>query len=110
MEASDSRSRDHLANERTYLAWVRTAANVMVLGLAIAKLVGNGNKWNAITAGLILVATGAAGVVFGTARYRRIRADIDRGSFGTVGESDWAVMATAVLLTAIVVAFVLLLV
>ncbi|WP_139307046.1 DUF202 domain-containing protein, partial [Modestobacter sp. DSM 44400] len=27
------RARDHLANERTYLAWLRTGANVMVVGL-----------------------------------------------------------------------------
>jgi Domain of unknown function (DUF202) len=31
--------RDHLANERTYLAWLRTTASVIVLGLAIAKFV-----------------------------------------------------------------------
>ena len=26
-----------MANERTYLAWMRTAANVMVVGLVLAK-------------------------------------------------------------------------
>ena len=34
-------ARDHLANERTYLAWLRTAINVMILGVAVAKLVHN---------------------------------------------------------------------
>ncbi|MFB6781713.1 YidH family protein [Streptomyces sp. NPDC056352] len=30
---------DHLANERTYLAWLRTSTNVMALGLAMAKFI-----------------------------------------------------------------------
>lgn len=34
---SSSRARDHMANERTHLAWLRTAANVMVVGLAIVR-------------------------------------------------------------------------
>ena len=40
MEAStdDSRVRDHLANERTYLAWMRTGISTMGFGVLIAKL------------------------------------------------------------------------
>lgn len=34
----DERVRDHLANERTYLAWLRTGASTMGLGVVIAKL------------------------------------------------------------------------
>lgn len=33
----DSRARTHLANERTYLAWIRTAMTFMTLGLAAAQ-------------------------------------------------------------------------
>ena len=29
--------RDHLANERTFLAWTRTAITVMALGFVVAK-------------------------------------------------------------------------
>ncbi len=32
------RFRDHAANERTYLAWVRTAVTVMGFGLVVARL------------------------------------------------------------------------
>ena len=35
--------RDHLANERTQLAWLRTGANVMVVGLAVARFGGDGD-------------------------------------------------------------------
>ena len=36
--SSGNRARDHLANERTYLAWLRTAIGVLALGAAIARL------------------------------------------------------------------------
>ena len=35
---SGNRARDHLANERTYLAWLRTAIGVLALAAAIARL------------------------------------------------------------------------
>lgn len=34
----DGRVRDHLANERTYLAWMRTGIATMGFGIVIAKL------------------------------------------------------------------------
>lgn len=34
----DERVRDHLANERTYLAWLRTGIATMGFGVVIAKL------------------------------------------------------------------------
>jgi putative membrane protein len=36
--SSDSRARDHLANERTFLAWVRTGVALVGFGILIAKL------------------------------------------------------------------------
>lgn len=33
----DSRARTHLANERTFLAWIRTAVTLIALGLASAQ-------------------------------------------------------------------------
>lgn len=35
--ASDSRFRDHAANERTLLAWIRTGIALMAFGFAIAR-------------------------------------------------------------------------
>ncbi|MDR3615314.1 MAG: DUF202 domain-containing protein [Candidatus Obscuribacterales bacterium] len=37
-QTDDARVRDHLANERTYLAWIRTAVAMMGLGVVISKL------------------------------------------------------------------------
>lgn len=37
MEKNDTRLREHLANERTFLAWVRTAVALIGLGFVIVK-------------------------------------------------------------------------
>src|SRR5690554_7824105 len=37
MEKNDTRLREHLANERTFLAWVRTALALIGLGFVIVK-------------------------------------------------------------------------
>jgi putative membrane protein len=92
-----SRVRDHLANERTYLAWLRTSANVMIVGLAIAKFLQVG-QWRAVIGGLVLVATGAAGAVIGMVRYRRINRELEAGRFVTGASSTTPLWAGAVLL------------
>ena len=38
MAEDSNRARDHLANERTFLAWVRTSVAVVVFGNADAAL------------------------------------------------------------------------
>ena len=37
MESNRNRARDHLADERTFLAWVRTGAAIVVFGFAIGR-------------------------------------------------------------------------
>ncbi len=97
-----TRSRDHLANERTYLAWLRTAANVMIVGLALAKFGDRGSAtvWT-LAAGGVLVATGAGGVVYGTSRYIRVSHELESGRSETVGQVRGPVLAAAVLLVSI---------
>jgi inner membrane protein YidH len=92
-----NRTRDHLANERTFLAWVRTGAAIVVFGFAIGRfsiairqltaLQGHGVRtagvsvWmgsGTIVAGLVLV-------VAGLLRYRKTRADLDAGTFEPAG-------------------------
>lgn len=38
----DDTWRDHLANERTHLAWLRTGAAVLVVGLAVMRFADDG--------------------------------------------------------------------
>ena len=104
-----SRARDHLANERTFLAWLRTAATVMVLGLGVAKFIEPGNA-RAEIAGGILLATGAAGLIQGAIRYRRVNRELESGRFVAGANAREPIVAGIVLLVAAVAAFVLILV
>ena len=107
--SSASRARDHMANERTYLAWLRTAANVMVVGLVVAKF-GDGGKVTAasISSGGILVVVGAAGVVYGTIRYRQVNRELEGGHYLTGSRGRGPTVASAVLILAVVASLIVL--
>jgi putative membrane protein len=110
MSESIGGPRDHLANERTQLAWLRTGATVMVVGLAIARFADDGEISAAsLLAGGILVLTGAAGVCFGTLRYRRIARDLRRGVTESAAATLGPTLAAVVLLIAVVAAAVVVL-
>lgn len=104
-----SRTRDHLANERTYLAWLRTAANVMILGVAIAKF-ANGTTLFSVAAGGVLIFVGAAGLIYGTRRYRRVNREIESGRYLTGSRGRGPVIASIVLIIAVLAALALLIV
>ena len=82
--------RDHLANERTFLSWLRTAIAIVALGFVVAKSgillreVGS-TRVHAETAragavvGVALVFAGILIAVLGSVRFWQIRRDIDRG-------------------------------
>jgi inner membrane protein YidH len=92
-----NRARDHLANERTFLAWVRTGAAIIVFGFAIgrfsiairqlATLQGHGLR----TAGLSVwmgsgtIIAGLLMVVAGLFRYRKTRDRLEAGTFEPAG-------------------------
>jgi putative membrane protein len=103
--------RDHLANERTQLAWLRTGATVMVVGLAVARFADDGEVSAAsMVAGGILILTGAAGVCFGTLRYRRVARDLREGVPTAAETTAGPTLAAGVLLVAVIVAAVVVLV
>ncbi|MFQ4136938.1 YidH family protein [Nodosilinea sp. PGN35] len=69
-----SRTRDHLANERTYLAWMRTGVALIGFGVLIARLrylvspdvPGTGQGW---LVGLALCCIGLITVILSTWHY-----------------------------------------
>jgi putative membrane protein len=86
-EPSPSATRDLLANERTLLAWARTAVAIMGLGfvvarfgLAIRQLAGLGGaqapRGVSTAFGVVLVLFGMLLLVLATVRYRRVADDI----------------------------------
>jgi len=83
---------DHAANERTFLAWVRTAIAIMAFGFLVAKFdlflriasesvaaqsLPAGSQIVGNIAGLLLVGLGSAMMVFATIRFRKISLEID---------------------------------
>ena len=66
---------DHAANERTFLAWVRTAIAIEGFGMAIARLGGNGQSqlWSEA----VMLFAGAVLILLAFVRMRRVRARID---------------------------------
>jgi inner membrane protein YidH len=102
--------RDHLANERTQLAWLRTSANVVVVGLAVARFADGGEVTAAsLVAGGVLILVGAVGVGYGTLRYRRAAVAIQRGDTEGISASLGPTVAAGVLLVAVLVSTVVLL-
>jgi putative membrane protein len=66
-----SLARDHLANERTFLAWVRTSLAVIGLGVLLGKLVQT-EGLSAEIIGLAMVAFGAAMLAYSVVRFERV--------------------------------------
>lgn len=101
MTENPNRVRDHLANERTFLAWVRTGVAIVVFGFAIGRFaiavrqLGELQGHPLHTAGLSVwmgtsaIVAGALMVVAGLLRYRKTRSHLDKGlSLPTQGGQD----------------------
>jgi putative membrane protein len=92
-----NRARDHLANERTFLAWVRTSVAVVVFGFAIGRFAiamrqltafqGGGTTTTGFSVwmGMTSILAGVVMVVAGLVRYRRTRWQLDEGKFEPAG-------------------------
>lgn len=79
--------RDHLANERTLLAWQRTALTVVGLGFLVDRFAfdssGSGDPWISALLGMGLIVLGAALSVVGLQRYLRTEREIDTATYRT---------------------------
>mgnify|MGYP001810195258 FL=1 len=83
---NSSRIRDHLANERTYLSWLRSAIGLMGFGVLIARLRmfhppevhSPGNGWKL---GLFFSVIGLLTVLLSTQHYFAVRYDIDEDTY-----------------------------
>jgi putative membrane protein len=105
--AGDLRVREHLANERTYLAWLRTSLAMMAFGLGAAKF-GSHNEVYAFAAGGVLVCAAIAGFGYATVRYRALNQEITRGRVVIGASTHGPIAAAMVLVLAAFIALVLL--
>jgi len=96
VESAD-RARDHLANERTFLAWVRTGVAIVVFGFAIGRfaiairqfmqLEGHAIRSVGVTVwfGAIAILGGVVLTLAGWLRYRHTRRLLETGKFEPAG-------------------------
>jgi len=76
LDNTGSTARDHLANERTYLAWIRTALSLSGIGLALLKWQGIANA-----AGYLVFCLGVYALISSTVRYFRVMQLLSQNTF-----------------------------
>lgn len=95
MEESSRNVSDHLANERTFLAWIRTAIGIMAFGFVVVKfalfvkqvalMMGKPemapHRGYSSIVGIILVAVGLLTIMLSFIRYRNTSKQIALGNY-----------------------------
>ena len=96
MAERPDRTRDHLSNERTLLAWIRTGVTLIGLGFVVARFsfllrtlaaeahsAAPSQSSGGTALGVALVLVGAATIQLALRRFLTTRMQIDRGEYGT---------------------------
>jgi len=80
VENLQSTARDHLANERTFLAWVRTALGLVGLGVVIERWIAGGECLG-LMAGIAFISFGVLSLIYAVERCLWVVKNLDRGLF-----------------------------
>lgn len=112
MMNENNKTSDHLANERTFLAWLRTSVALMGFGLILVKfsvflkqislvstdrqIIHSQNEYSGLT-GLVLVAAGVIILIFSYLNYKKTRKKISENLF--IGNNSLILMVTILILS-----------
>jgi putative membrane protein len=99
---------DHLANERTFLAWVRTAVTIMAFGFVVARfglllheLSGSSSAVPPTpvsqATGVLLVLAGSLILVVAFLRFLATRSDLESDRYRSRAALEWALTILMVL-------------
>jgi inner membrane protein YidH len=110
-----SRIRDHLANERTYLAWLRTGMALLGIAFLVARLhlelfhsaAPRVKAWLPGAVGLGFASLGLVTVCFATWRYLAVLRMIERQEFVPIGTTVVVVSTGALCVALGVIVYVL---
>jgi putative membrane protein len=105
-----SRQREHQANERTFLAWLRTSISLIGFGFAISRFglfleqfqIGQAPLKdpfvNSQQLGIGLVTFGLAVILLAAWRYSQVFSQIERGNYSASRRTIWVLTALITLL------------
>jgi putative membrane protein len=85
---SETATRDRLANERTYLAWVRTAVTFVGLGFAVDRLLVDDPAGTVL--GIVMMVAGGGMMIPALLSYRRTERAIASGMLA--GPMQWGTL------------------
>jgi putative membrane protein len=98
--------RDHLANERTLLSWIRTALTVIGLGFIVDRLAAEGQRAGiAAFAGVGLVLLGGVVALVGAYSYLSARRELSTGTYRAAVGLHLAIVGIVALGSLVVAAF-----
>jgi putative membrane protein len=102
-------AREHLANERTLLAWVRTGVSLISFGLVIQRIGAQvGSVGTSGLFGVALAVLGCLTLVMGTIQFLRSRRGISTGDFVSATAPYLVVVAGSLALAGTFIVYVLL--
>jgi putative membrane protein len=112
----DKKATEHLANERTFLAWVRTSISIMSLGFVVAKFglwlrglasaaANHGPGWSG-PMGLGMIAFGGALALMAGWRFRVVNQQIDAGKVSIDGGMVLLVVVALSLLAVVMMIYI----
>ncbi len=85
-------SRTHLANQRTYAAWLRTGLSIAGAGLVLAAITERAGMFGL---GVLFVCLGATAIVFGAWSFHRVSGTLKRAGTPSASITKCVVHGTA---------------
>jgi putative membrane protein len=90
-----NKTNEHLSNERTFLAWVRTSIGIMAFGFVVVKFslfvrqvgivlgkqIASQQHGFSNIIGIVLVAAGSSSLIISFVQYKRTEKQINNGNF-----------------------------
>lgn len=108
LDNTQSVARDHLANERTFLAWLRTSLTFASVGVALTQLFRltepSGDHFThraSIIMGCLFIGTGILILVIGTSRYFHVQHVLQQSHFPATRAPIWLVFFLSISLAAV---------
>jgi putative membrane protein len=123
----DKRVSDHLANERTFLAWIRTSIGIMAFGFVVVrfslfvkqlttildkdKLASSAlpapEHGHSAFIGIVLVASGLLTTLFAFFRFKKTQTQIESSEYRSSTPLIWLVTAFIVLVSVLLIVYLL---